>query len=227
MFARRTAEGQKGQRAVVGKALPGRGLMRLGATHAGDDGVVQVIPFAGGATGQAAHRRVGAIGGHHQRRAQLTAVRQGQQPAVAGAAQLLQASAGQQANGAFVQTFEQGVLHHAVLDNMAEHLGMHAGRTEMHLAGAGAVPNLHLAIGAETPGGDAGPGADAFQYALAGQGQGADPRLEGCAGVKGFDAEGAAIDQDDIQPLLLERQGQGTADHAGAYDDQIRLHHSS
>ncbi|MNE54248.1 hypothetical protein D3C80_1490130 [compost metagenome] len=68
---------QEGQRAVIGKALPGGALMGIGATHAGDDGVVQVIPFTGLATGQAAYCRIGAIGGDDQGRTQVTTIGQG------------------------------------------------------------------------------------------------------------------------------------------------------
>ncbi|MDT4811167.1 hypothetical protein FQZ97_440960 [compost metagenome] len=213
---------QESQRAVVGEALPGGTLVRLGATHAGDDGVVQVIPLAGRAAGQAAYRGVGAVGGHHQGRAQLATAHQGQQPVVAGAPQALQTGAGQQADAALVQRLHQGVLDHAVLDDVAEHLGVHAGGGEMDLAGAGAVPDPHLAIGAAAPRADAGPGAEAFEDALAGGGQGADPRFEGRCRVERLDAERAAVDQQDVQAAVLQRQGQGTADHAGAHDDQIR-----
>lgn len=49
-------QGQEGQRAVIGKALPGGLLVRFAAAHAGNDGVVRVIPFTGGAASQATHR---------------------------------------------------------------------------------------------------------------------------------------------------------------------------
>src|SRR3990167_8596794 len=52
MFACWASQRQKSQRTVISKALPGSGLVRLGAAHAGDNGVVQVIPFTGGATCQ-------------------------------------------------------------------------------------------------------------------------------------------------------------------------------
>jgi hypothetical protein len=68
------AQWQERQRAVVGETLPGGGLVALGAAHTGDERMVQVIPLAGGRAGQAAHRRVRAIGRHHQRRAQLPAI---------------------------------------------------------------------------------------------------------------------------------------------------------
>ena len=98
---------QERQWAGVGKALPGRALVRLAAAHAGDDGVVQVIPFAGRRASEAAHGGVGAVGRDHQRRAQGAAVGQGQQPVSAGAAHLLQARIGQQTEVAVVQTVEQ------------------------------------------------------------------------------------------------------------------------
>ncbi|MNR25138.1 hypothetical protein D3C85_1422700 [compost metagenome] len=105
---------------------------------------------------------------------------------------------------------------------MAEHLGVHAGSGEVDPAGAGAVPDLHLAIGAAPPRADARPGAKAFEDALAGGGQGADPRLERRLRIEGLDAEGAAVDQQYVQATVLQRQGQSTANHAGAHDDQIR-----
>ncbi|MNZ39279.1 hypothetical protein D3C78_567690 [compost metagenome] len=86
---------QEGQRPVVGKALPGGRLMRFGAAHAGDNGVVQVVPLAGLAAGQAPHRRVRAVSGDDQRCAQRAAIGEGQQPLVTGTAHLFQARVGQ------------------------------------------------------------------------------------------------------------------------------------
>ncbi len=185
---------------------------------------MQVIPFARGTAGQAAYGGIGAIGRDEQRRTQLAAIGEGQQPVVTTATQLFQARAGQQADLAVVQALEQGVLYHAVLDDMPQRLGMHAGRSEMDAAGAGAIPHAHLAVGAGPSGGDAVPGAQALQDALAGHGQGTDPWLERRLCDEGRHAERAAIDDQDVQPTVLQRQGQRTAHHAGADDDQIRAH---
>src|SRR3990167_7325118 len=43
---------------------------------------------------------------------------------------------------------------------------MYAGGGEMHLAGAGTVPHLHLAVGAGAPGGNPRPDVQAFENAL-------------------------------------------------------------
>lgn len=217
-------QGQEGQRTVVGEALPGGCAVRVLAAHAGDDGVVQVIPFAGGAAGQAAYRRVGAVGGDHQRRTQLATVGQDQQPVVAGVAHLFQARIGQQAGGGIVQAFQQGVLHHPVLDDMAEYLGVHAGGAEADPPGAGAIPHLHLAIGLGAARDDAVPGMQALENPPAGFGQRADPRLVGRLRLERRHVERAAVHQQHLQAAALQGQGQGATDHAGADDDQIRVH---
>ncbi|MNP06807.1 hypothetical protein D3C76_988070 [compost metagenome] len=198
--------------------------MRFGATHAGDDGMVKIIPFAGRHSGQASHRRVGAICRDHQRRAQGAAIGQGQQPVIAGAAHLLQASIGQQPQVAIVQTLKQGILDHAVLDDMPQHLGMHAGRREVDLPGAAAIPDLHVGVGAAAPPGDAVPHAQALENPLAGSRQGAHPWLKRCLSVERFDAHGAAVQQQDFQPAVLQRQRQGAADHSGPDNQQICAH---
>ncbi len=219
-----TRQRQEGQRPLVGEALPGGSLVRGAAAHAGDDRVVQVIPLSRLAASQAAHRRVGAVGGHHQRRTQLTAIGQGQQPFVTGAAQLLQAGIGQQADIAIVQALQQTVLHHPVLDDMAEDLGVHTGCREMYLTGTAAVPHMHVGIRRHAPPGDAVPGLQAFEDALAGRRQCTDPRLERCIGVERFDRQRAAVEQENFQAAVAKRQGQGAADHTGTDNQQICAH---
>ncbi|MNV84656.1 hypothetical protein D3C71_1785470 [compost metagenome] len=108
----------------------------------------------------------------------MTAIGKGQQPLVAGAAQVFQARIGQQPDVAVVQTLQQAILHHAVLDDMAEYLGMHTGRREMDLTGTAAIPHLHVRVRRGAPLGDAFPGAEAFKDALARRRQGADAGLE-------------------------------------------------
>src|SRR5690606_35488470 len=219
-----TVERQECQRAVIGEPLPGSLRMRAFATHTGDNGMVQIVPFTGGATGQAAHRRVGAIGGHQQWRTQFAAGGQGQQPAIATAPQLLQAGPAEPTDTAVVQALQQGILDYAVLDDVAQHFGMHAGRREMHAAGPGAVPYAHVAVGRNATAKHAVPGAETFEDALARSRQRADPRLEGSPGGKRPDAQRAAVNQQDLQTAVFQRQRQGAADHAGANDDQVRLH---
>src|SRR5690606_4251447 len=175
-------------------------------------------------TGQATYRGVGAISCDQQRCAQLATIGEGQQPVVSAAAQLFQARPRQQTDLAVVQAIEQGVLHHTVLDDMTKGLGMYAGRSEVDAAGARAVPHAHLAIGAGASCGNTLPGAQTFENALAGHRQGADARLERRLRIERRYAERAAVDDQDVQAAVFKRQGQGTADHSGADDDQIRSH---
>src|SRR5690606_29345795 len=139
------------------------------------------------------------IGSDQQRCTQLAAVGQGQQPAIATAAQLLQAGVAEQTKLTVVQTVEQSVLYDAVLDDVTEGFGMHTGSGEVHAASTGAVPHAHVAIGRGPAGGDAFPGAEAFENALTGGRQGADPWFEGAIGGEGLDAEWAAIDHQNLQ----------------------------
>ncbi|RMT98538.1 hypothetical protein ALP39_04866 [Pseudomonas marginalis pv. marginalis] len=215
---------QERQRAGIGKALPRRALVRLAAAHTGDDGVVQVIPFTGGGAGQATHRRVSPVGGHHQRRTQGAAIGQGQQPVIAGAAHLLQARIGQQAQVAVVQAIKQGILHHAVFDDVPEHFGVHAGGRKVNLPGAAAVPHLHLAIRAGAARHNAVPHAQALKDALAGRRQGAHAGFEGRVTVERLDAQRAAIEQQHLQATALQRQRQGASDHSGPDNQHICAH---
>ena len=137
---------------------------------------------------------------------------------------MLQTRAGQQTDLAVVQPFEQGILHHTILDDMAQRLGMHAGGGEVDAASAGTVPHTHLAIGAGTPRSNARPNVQAFKNALAGHRQCADTRLERRLRSEWRHAQRAAVDDQDVQAAVLQRQGQGAADHSGADDDQIRSH---
>ncbi|MNP38499.1 hypothetical protein D3C76_1320120 [compost metagenome] len=82
---------------------------------------------------------------------------------------MLQPRIGQQADVAVVQALQQAVLHHPVLDDMAEHLGMHTGRREVNLTGAAAIPHMHVGIRRGAPLGNAVPGAEALEDALAGR----------------------------------------------------------
>ncbi|MDT4832148.1 hypothetical protein FQZ97_656890 [compost metagenome] len=137
-------------------------------------------------------------------------------------AQLFQPRTADQAQITGVQALEQGVLDHAVLDDMAEGFGVHAGGGKVDLPGAGAVPHLHLGIGAGAPRDDAVPGADPLEDALAGRRQRADPRLERRAGIERLDRQRPAIHHQDLQATVLQGQRQGGTDHAGTDDDHIR-----
>ena len=215
---------QEGQRAVIGEALPGGQPVLLGAAHAGDDGVVEIIPLAGLTTGHAPHRRIGAIGGHQQRRLQFAAIGQAHPPAGLALLQALDARLAEQPHRAVTQAVEQGILHHAVLDDVPEHLGMHAGGGEADLSGTRAVPDLHVRIGTAAPGLDARPGAQALQQIATGRRQGADARLERRRRVERPRLERGAVHQQDVQAAVLQGQRQGAADHPGAHDDDVRVH---
>jgi hypothetical protein len=189
---------------------------------------MQIIPFAGFATSQAANRRVGAIRRNQQGRTQLAAVDQRQLPTVRGARQLLDARvADQLQSAAALHRVQQRILHHTVFDDMPEHFGMYGLGGKMNLPGARAVPYVHVGVGARAARGDARPGTDPLQDALAGCGQRTDPRFEAALRVEVDDLERARIEHDDLQPATFEGECQGTADHAGTHDDQIRLHHFS
>ena len=123
-----------------------------------------------------------------------------------------------------MQALQQGVLHHAVLDDVAEHLGVHAGGAEVDLPSAGAVPDLHLAVGLGAARGDAVPGMQALENAPAGLGERADARLEGRLAVERLDAQRRAVQQQDVQPAAFQGQGQRAADHSRPDDYQIRVH---
>ncbi len=110
---------------------------------------------------------------------------------------------------------------------MPEHFGMYGLGGKMNLPGARAVPYVHVGVGARAARGDARPGTDPLQDALAGCGQRTDPRFEAALRVEVDDLERARIEHDDLQPATFEGECQGTADHAGTHDDQIRLHHFS
>jgi len=107
---------------------------------------------------------------------------------------------------------------------MAQHLGMHAGRRKVDLPGAAAIPHVHVRIRAGAAAGDAVPGAKALQDALAGGRQGTDPGFEGRFAGKGLDAQRAAVEQQDFQPAVLERQRQCASDHSGPNNQQICAH---
>ncbi len=194
------------------------------AAHAGDDGMVQVIPLTGFATGQAPHCRVGTVCRDHQRCTQLAAIGEGKQPLVSRAAQLFEPRIGQQADIAVMQAFQQAILHHPVLDDMAEHLGVHAGGREVNLPGATAIPHMHVRVGRGTPQGNTVPGAEALEDALAGCRQRADTRLERGLGIERLDRQRAAVEQEDLQATVAQRQGQGAADHTGTDNQQICAH---
>src|SRR5690554_2373015 len=215
---------QKCQRAFVGEALPAGQQVGLRGAHAGDHGMMQVIPFAGGQTAQAEYAGDGTISADQQRGAHLAAVFQCQQPAIARAAQHGEAGGGLQAYTAILQLLQQGILHDAVFHNVTKHFGLHAGRAEMDAAGARAVPYLHVTVGAGAPDNNAVPGAQVVQQVLAGGGQGADPWFEGVSGTEWSGLERAAIQQQNIQPAVFQRQCQGAADHAGTYNDQVCVH---
>ena len=111
---------------------------------------------------------------------------------------MLKARAGQQAQIRLKQGIQQTVLNHPILHDMAEHLGMHAGRRKVHLARAGAVPHLHIAIRAGAPRGDPLPSTEAFEDALAGRRQGADPGFKRRRRSKGLNAQRAAVQQQNL-----------------------------
>ena len=209
---------------MVGEALPGGLLMRLCATHAGDDGVMLVIPLAGLTAGQATHSRVGTIGGDHQRRAQGAAISQGQQPIVSRTAHLLQACVGQHLDTGVLQALQQRVLHHTVFNDMAQHVSVHTGRRKVDVPGAAAVPHVHVRVRAGAPCANTLPGAEALQDALAGGRQGADPGFKGVLSGEGFDAERAAVEQHHVQPAVFERQRQSASDHSGPDNQHICAH---
>ena len=123
-----------------------------------------------------------------------------------------------------MQAIEQGILHHAVLDDMPKHLGMHTGRREVDLPGAAAVPYLHFAIGAGTPLYDTVPHAQALKNALAGRRQRAHPRFKRRSRVKWLDAQRAAVEQQYLQATALQRQRQGASDHSGPDNQHICAH---
>ncbi len=215
---------QKCQRAFVGEALPAGQQVGLPGAHAGDHGMMQVIPFAGGQTAQAAYAGVGTISADQQRGAQLAAVFQCQQPAIARAAQHGEAGGGLQAYTAILQLLQQGILHNAVFDNVTQHFGVGAGRAEMDAAGARAIPDLHVAVRAGAAGKDTVPGTQLAQQVLAGGRQRADPRLKGMFGSKGGGRKRAAIQQLDAQAAVFQRQRQRAADHAGTDNDDVCVH---
>ncbi len=223
-----TLQRQKRQRAVVGEALPGSPLMRLAAAHTGDDGLMQIVPFARFAASQPAHRRVGAIGGDQQGRVQLTTVVQRQLPALWHSLQPLEPGGAEQPLAATaLHGLQQRVLHHPVLDDMAEHLGMHGLGGKMDLSGTRAIPDMHVGVRADASRRHPRPGAEALEDALAGCRQGADSWLEAALRVEIGGLQRARIEHQDVQPAAFECQGQRTADHSGTDDDQIGLHQLS
>ncbi|MNI61622.1 hypothetical protein D3C73_1169030 [compost metagenome] len=115
---------------------------------------------------------------------------------------MFQSRTRQQAQVAVMQAVEQSILHHAILDDMSQPLGMHTGGTEMDLPGATAVPHMHVRIRAAASFGDAFPGAQPLENPLAGCRQRAHPRLERRLCVEGFDRHRAAVQQQDVQPAV-------------------------
>lgn len=83
---------------------------------------------------------------------------------------------------------------------------------------------MHVGIRRSTPLGDAVPRAEALEDALAGRRQRADTRFEGRLGIEGLDRQRAAIEQEDLQATVAQRQGQCTADHTGTDNQQICAH---
>ncbi len=223
-----TLQRQKRQRTVIREALPGRTLVRLGAAHTGDDGMVQVVPFPRLAARQAPYCRIRAIGSNQQAGVQLLAVSKGKVPTGFILAQPFQTRPGNQLHrAAGLECLQQRILHHAVLDDMAKHLGMYRGGRKVNLSGAGAVPHAHVAVRAGATPDDARPGAEAFENPLARRRQRADTRLERIRRRKGLRFKRPGIDQPDIQPALLQRQCQRAANHPGAHNDEVRLHQFS
>ncbi len=102
-----------------------------------------------------------------------------------------------------MQSIEQSVLNHAVLDDMPEHFGMDTGRREMDLPGAAAIPDVHVGVRTTAPADNAIPDAQAFKYSLAGRRQGTHSRFERSLPIEGFDAQGATVQQQDFEPTVL------------------------
>ncbi len=212
---------QKGQRAVVCKALPRGFAVGIRRAHARHNGVMQVVPFPRCGAGHASHGRIGAIGRDHQRRAQCAAVGQRQEPVIAGVTHLLQTRIGQQTDVAVMQTFDQRILHHAVFDDVPKHLSVNAGSREMHLARAAAVPHVHIAVGADATRNDAIPDAKPLKNALTGDGQRTDPGFKWGISHERFDRQGTAIHHEDVQPTVSQRQRQRAPHHSGPDNQQI------
>src|SRR5690606_34544156 len=201
--------------------------MGLGATHAGDNSVVQVIPLTSVTAGQAPYRRIRAVGCNQPPGTQLLAVSKGQVPAGVVPMQLFQTRSGDQLyRAAGLERLQQRILHHPVLDDMAEHFGMYRSSGKMDLPSTGAIPHTHFAVGTCAVANDTRPGTDAFEYALAGSGQCAYAGFERVGWSEGLRFKRPGINQANVQPALLQRQCQRAADHPRAHDDEVRLHHS-
>jgi hypothetical protein len=73
--ARAVRQGQEGKRAVLHETLPRGRLVRPGRCHGGNDGSLSVRRHGRGQAGGRPHRRLCAVGAHHQARTQRTACR--------------------------------------------------------------------------------------------------------------------------------------------------------
>ena len=218
-------ERQECQRPAGQERLPGGVGMGAFDTHRGHQGMVQVIPLTHGKAGQLAQPRAGAVGGDHQRRLNSLATIQLQTPASRLLQQLGDPLTAQQDHRGARQAVQYCLLHSPVLDDMTEPvLPQHAG-IEADLAGAFAVPDTHMPVGAAECRVDARPGIQISQNILRGGAQRADPRI--IARVGGPGGQGLiqrhGIQHRDTQRGIGQRPRQGRTDHTGTDDNQIEL----
>ena len=121
-------QGQEGEWTLWAETLPGGGLQRLFAFNGGDDGVVVVIPLAGGYAGKLADARQCAVGTDNQSRAECAAAaqRNGQAAFVIwvgeGGDGVLNA-----ADVAAFQCAAQGVNGFTIFDDVAQFRGVQVG----------------------------------------------------------------------------------------------------
>ena len=160
----RIAKRQEGQNAFTVERLTRHSLMRLGGTYRRHQRMMAIVPEGQRNIGFITQPRIGAIGADHQPRGQHATVLQAQKSFVFAPRYLLQLRRRQQGNvSTALRLLPQRVMHHGILNNMAQMAKDHALVIEANAAKAIFVPHFHAVIAAGALGDDFAPDAQLIQ----------------------------------------------------------------
>ena len=197
--------------------------------HIGHDGALIIGPAAGVDAERLAHQRSAAVGTDDQPGLQAAAIGQFQHRGPVLDLQLLNSGRAEEADvRCLLEQLPECQTGYPVLDDVSQVRLADVGAVEVDAGAAHRVPDLHLAINAGAEFGDARPGAQTFEDALAGAAQGGDAQVQLARGP--FALGRLAVDDADAPTLVAAGTGHRRADHAAADDEDVEgfgslLHH--
>ena len=226
-----TVQWQEGPGAGGVETLPGDVLHRALVANRYHHGLLAILVPGNADAGQVAHPGLGAIRPYDQSCRELTAVVQSYCGPFMILAQGDHVMTGVKSDrGLRLCHLPEGLLGHGVFHDMAKVRGIQVGGIEFHFRQfarnktdqgmAGFVPDCQPAVGGGPHGLYRGPGAQAVEVAFAAGAEGGDPDIRAGVGAKG--GRRRAINHRNTEAVLAESGGEGSTDHAGTDNHNIK-----